>query len=122
MIRRRLNTHPPSDLDAEGWSTKDGDKDSGSSIGDYNYNPYLSDSDKYNHPHWQGNILFNDLAEGLNAIVNGLNDSDNKHSPDLRLRKTYISMLWEYNSTFSLGKLQAAAARCYGTILSFSLI
>ena len=54
--------------------------------------------------------VFNDLADGLNAIVNGFNDSDDEHSPDLRLRETYINMMWEYNSTFSLGKLQAAAA------------
>ena len=55
--------------------------------------------------------MFNDLADGLNAIVNGLNNSDDEYGPDLRLRETYINMMKDYNSTFSLGKLQAAAAR-----------
>ena len=104
----------PSDLCSEGWSTKEEDRISESS-GDFN--PYLSDLNEYNHPYREENILLNDLAEGFNAIVSGLNDSDDEYGPDLRLRETYINMMKDYNSTFSLGKLQAAVARLLSQLL-----
>ena len=98
----------PSDLCSEEWNTEEEDRISESS-GDFN--PYLFDSNEYNNPHRYGNILLDDLADELNAIVFGLNDSDDEYGPDLRLRETYIAMLQGSNSTFSLDRLQTAAVR-----------
>ena len=99
---------------AEGWNTEEEDKISESS-GDFN--PYLFDSNEYNNPHQHGNILLDDLANGLNAIVFSLNDSDDEYSPNLRLRETYIGMLQGSNSTVSLDRLQTAAARLLTQLL-----
>ena len=89
--------------------------ESGSS--DEEFNPYLSDSGRYNHSHPKGNILFDDLADEFNGIVFGLNDSNDKYSPDLRLRKTYINMMKDPRSKLSLLRLQCAAAHLLSQLL-----
>ena len=108
---------PPSDLGSEGWSTEEEDRISESS-GDFN--PY-SDPDEYNLPWQQGNILFNDLATELNTIVDGLNDSNDEYGPQLRLRETYINMMQDYHSTYSLGNLQTAVAHLLSQLLEEGL-
>ena len=108
---------PPSDHGSEEWSTEEEDRISESS-GDFN--PY-SDPDECHLPWQQGNILFNDLATDLNAIVDGLNDSDDEYGPQLRLRETYINMMQDYHSTFSLGNLQTAVAHLLSQLLEEGL-
>ena len=105
---------PPSDLGSEGWSTEEGDKESGSS--NEEFNPYLSDSDDY-HPLWKGNIWFDDLAQELDSIVFGFNNSDDEYGPNIRLRETYINMMQDPRSTLSLNRLQYATAQLLSQLI-----
>ena len=100
---------PPFSPSSDRWSTEEENNDVHSLFYD-EYHTHLFDnysgsgpslSSRKNHSCHKDNILLDGLANNINSLIFGLNNTNNKYSPELRLQKTFVSIMLDSKNSLN---------------------